>query len=124
MMGNRALIAAVAALCANACTNEVGTDDPVVLDDGFDAAAREYGVPVDLLKAIAYVESGWQAASPEEGGDGDVDELGRPVAYGVFALRGDNLTRGALAAGVDIDQVRSSSSANIEAAAARLAELA
>jgi len=120
-MGNRALIAAVAALCVNACTNEVG-DDSVVLDDGFDAAARESGVPVDLLKAVAYVESGWQAASPEE--DGDVDELGRPNAFGVFALRGDNLTRGALAAGLDIDEVRTSNRANIAAAAARLAEIA
>lgn len=125
-MRNRALIAAVAALCLPSCTTEPPAPNEetttVILEDSFAAAAREYAVPVDLLKAIAYVETGWQHAVPEE--DGDVDELGRPVAFGVFALRGDNLARGTAAAGLDLDAVRSSPTANIAAAAARLAELA
>jgi N-acetyl-anhydromuramyl-L-alanine amidase AmpD len=131
MMGNRALIAAMAALCLPSCTTEPApshripaADETLVLDDSFATAAHAYDVPVDLLKAIAYVETGWHAAAPDEHSEGDSDELGRPSAFGVFALRGDNLARGAAAAGLDESAVRTTTSANIAAAAARLAELA
>jgi len=129
MMGNRALIAAVAALCLASCTTEPTA--PVEetmgattesLDDQFATAAQTYGVPVDLLKAIAYVETGWQHAVPED--EGTTDEMGRPVAFGVFGLRDTNLVRGAAAAGLDVEIVRMDNRANITAAAARLDELA
>jgi hypothetical protein len=124
MMGNRVAIAALAALCLPACTTEPApAEESVILDDEFAVAARTYDVPVDLLKAIAYVETGWHAAVPEEEG-GELDEMGRPVAFGVFGLRGDNLVRGATASGADLEQVRTSTTANISAAAARLADLA
>jgi N-acetylmuramoyl-L-alanine amidase len=122
MMGTRVNFAAVAALCVAACTTELTPTDDVVLENAFADAARTHDVPVDLLKAIAYVETGWQHAIPEE--EGELDELGRPNGYGVVALRGENLTRGAAAIDRDLDEVRTTSSANIHAAAARLAELA
>lgn len=123
MMGNR-VIAAVAAFCLPSCTIEptLADETSVVLEDGFDTAARTYGVPIDLLKAISYVETGWHHAVPEE--EGDVDEMGRPVAFGVFGLRGETLARGAAAADLSVDSVRTSTAANISAAAARLAEIA
>ncbi len=117
------MIAAVAALCLPSCTTEpASVEESVILEDSFDVAARSYDVPVDLLKAIAYVETGWHPAVPEE--EGDVDEMGRPVAFGVFGLRGENLLRGAAAAGVDVEQVQTSTTANMSAAAARISELA
>jgi hypothetical protein len=123
MMGNRALFAAMAALClAPACaTDSPESSDEIAsqaLDDKFAEAARVYDVPVDLLKAISYVETRWQRVAGED------DELGRPAGAGVFGLWGDNLTRGAAAAQLDIDEVRTDNVANIMAGAARLAELA
>jgi N-acetyl-anhydromuramyl-L-alanine amidase AmpD len=121
MKGNRALFAAVAASCLASCTAEVEIidelDTAVDLDQQFDAAARKYGVPADLLKAISYVETRWNEV------DGH-DELGREPAVGVFGLWGDNLQRGAAAANVDEQDVRHDTTANVRAAAARLAELA
>ncbi len=129
MMGNRALIAAMAALCFASCTTEPAApvDESMSattesLDDQFATAAQTYGVPVDLLKAIAYVETGWQHAVPED--EGTTDEMGRPVAFGVFGLRDENLVRGAAAAGLDVETVRMDNRANITAAAARLDDLA
>ena len=120
MKGTRALIAALAALCLPSCTTDasVESDTSLVLDDHFDAAARAFDVPVDLLKAISYVETRWQHVAGEE------HDLGRPAGAGVFGLWGENLDRGAAAAGVERDAVRDDPDANIHAAAARLAELA
>jgi hypothetical protein len=122
MMGNRALIAAMAAFCLPSCTTDSSTTDPVeetqVLDDKFAEAARVFNVPVDLLKAISYVETRWQHVTGED------DELGRPAGAGVFGLWGDNLERGAAAAQLSADDVRTDGDANIMAAAARLSELA
>jgi hypothetical protein len=119
MKGTRALFAAMAALCLPSCTTDAPDDvDSPVLEDSFDTAASTYDVPVDLLKAISYVETRWQAVIGED------DELGRPAGAGVFGLWGDNLEKGAAAARLDTADVRTDRDANIEAAAARLAELA
>ncbi len=122
MMGNRALFAAMAALCLSSCTSdatvEEDTLEPQVLDDKFAEAARVFDVPEDLLKAVSYVETRWQRVTGED------DELGRPAGAGVFGLWGDNLVRGAAAAQLDEDEVRTDNDANIMAAAARLSELA
>ncbi|HUS32150.1 MAG TPA: N-acetylmuramoyl-L-alanine amidase [Kofleriaceae bacterium] len=114
MMGTRALFAATAAFCLASCTT---TSSPNTGDD-FENAARAYDVPVDLLKAIAYVETRWQPVVGEAG------EFERPSGAGVFALWGDNLAHGAAASGLTETAVRTDTAANIEAAAARLAELA
>lgn len=118
MMGNRAYLAALAALCLLSCTTTNDEVESQILDDTFEAAARTFDVPVDLLKAIAYVETQWQNVTGED------DELGRPAGAGVFGLWGDNLARGAAAAQLETDDVRTDDDANIAAAAARLAELA
>src|SRR5690606_3522620 len=65
----------------------------------------------------SYVETRWQTV------EGEHDELGRAAGAGVFGLWGDNLARGASAAGLDEATVRTDTAANTAAAAARLAEL-
>jgi N-acetyl-anhydromuramyl-L-alanine amidase AmpD len=119
MQGIRALVAAIVTFSVASCTTEATVDiDTPVLEDKFEAAARAYDVPADLLKAIAYVETRWQHVAGED------DELGRPAGAGVFGLWGDNLVRGAAAAQLTEDEVRTDKTPNINAAAARLSELA
>jgi N-acetyl-anhydromuramyl-L-alanine amidase AmpD len=126
MRRSRASLAAVAALCLSACalTPPDGPDDPMDvpdapgLDDDFARASHTSGVPADLLKAIAYVETRWQMVEGHEEHDG------RPAGAGLFALWGDNLTAGAAAAGLDVATARHDAGANLAAAAARLTELA
>jgi N-acetyl-anhydromuramyl-L-alanine amidase AmpD len=84
------------------------------LDQIFEAAAQEFDVPADLLKAVGYAETGWEMAEGEQEFDG------LPAAFGVMGLRGDNLARGAALAGVDEDDARYDATANIRAAAALL----
>jgi hypothetical protein len=116
-------VAALAASCFVGCS----TDEEVVdsrheetpgLDDDFAFAAAESGVPADLLKAIAYVETRWQMVAGED------EHEGRPSGSGLFGLTGDNLAAGAKAAGVDENAARYELGANIAAASARLADLA
>ncbi len=84
-------------------------------DAAFAAAAAEFGVPADLLKAIGWVETRWQMVRGQE------EFPGRPPAFGVMALRGAALERGAALAGVSSEAVRTDPRANIRAAAALLA---
>ncbi len=127
MKGTCAFFAALAALCLASCTSDgtgrtegpEGTVEPAQsLDDVFKEAAETYDVPVDLLKAVSFVETRWNAVTGED------DELGRPAGNGVFGLWGENLAKGAAAAGLDEETVRTNTPANIHAGAARLAELA
>ncbi len=124
MRNLRIVLAALAALSlAPACSvdDSVTVDDDTErpgLDDDFSRAARTAGVPADLLKAVAFVETQWQMV------DGHDEHEGRPSGAGVFALWGDNLTAGAAAAQVDPEAARLDVTANIAAGAARLAELA
>lgn len=105
-----------------ACAGEAPLDSDVVdapgLDDNFARAAATYEVPVDLLKAIAYVETGWNMV------EGAVEHEGRMPGAGLFALCGENLEQGAAAAGIDPELARDDVDANIGAAAARIATLA
>ncbi len=118
----RALFAAAAAISfipSCAVDDEIIDDtDKPGYDDDFVRAARTHDVPVDLLKAIAYVETQWQMVV------GEPEHEGRPSGAGMFALWGDNLTAGAAAAQVDPEAARMDVTANLAAAAARLAELA
>jgi len=125
MRNIRAGLAAVAAFCLPSCTADdqvtVPDDDHLAtpgLDDDFAAAERDHGVPADLLKAISYVETQWQMVDGQ-----DEHDAGRQGS-GLFALWGDNLVTGAIAAGVTEDAARHDLDANIATAAARLAQLA
>ncbi|MCC6555485.1 MAG: N-acetylmuramoyl-L-alanine amidase [Polyangiaceae bacterium] len=86
------------------------------LDRTFDQAAEELGVPAPLLKAIGFVETRWQMVEGEE------EFEGMPPAYGIMALRGERLERGAALAGVPVEEARTDALANIRAAAALLRE--
>jgi N-acetyl-anhydromuramyl-L-alanine amidase AmpD len=87
-------------------------------DPMFEKAAAEFNVPVSLLKAVGFVETRWQMV-------GGLEEFeGRPPTYGVMALRGEQVTRGATLAGVSEDEVKSDVLSNIRAAAALLDEAA
>lgn len=83
------------------------------LDPLFEAAAREFGVPEALLKAIGYVETRWQMVAGHP-------EMGQPAAFGVMALRAGELGRAAALAGVSERAARTDPDANIRAAAALL----
>jgi hypothetical protein len=123
MANLRVLVAATAALSFTACASDdriVADDGPDTpgLDDDFARAAHRSGVPGDLLKAISYVETQWQMVVGEQ------ETEGGPSGAGVFALWGDNLRAGAVAAQVDEATARTDLGANLAAGAARLAELA
>ncbi len=87
-------------------------------DEAFRAAGRELDVPPELLRAIGWEETRWQMVEGEE------EFPGRPPAYGVMALRGERLERGADLAGVSAGAARSDPGANVRAAAALLDSLA
>jgi len=87
-------------------------------DTIFAAAGAEFGVSPALLKAIAWVETRWQMVAGAE------EFPGRPPAFGVMALRGAALERGAALAGVTPAAARRDPGANIRAAAALLDALA
>ena len=54
------------------------------LDPMFERAGEEFGVPSDLLRSIAFVESRWTNHVPF------VEEGGVPASYGVMGLRDDD----------------------------------
>ena len=103
------VLAATAALSVlSACgvdddTTAAETSDQPGFDDDFARASRTTGVPANVLAAVAYVETQFQDVAGEE------EHEGRPAGIGLFALWGENLV------GDD---------ASIDAAAARLAQLA
>src|SRR5574338_1563987 len=87
---------------------------PSRYDSQFTAAAAEFRVPRAILKGIGWVETRWQMVRGEE------EFPGRPPAFGVMALRGATLERGAALAGVSVQAARTDPLANIRAAAALL----
>jgi len=87
---------------------------PSPFDSLFDAAGAEFGVPPALLKAVGWVETRWQMV------DGREEFAGRPPAFGVMALRGSALERGAALAGVSVEAAHRDPAANIRAATALL----
>ena len=88
------------------------------IEGEFKAAAAEFDVPIDVLKAIGYVESQWQMVA------GEVEFEGIMPAFGTMALRGPNLARGAVLLGAEEDAVKQTRALNIRAAAAVLGEKA
>lgn len=94
------------------------TIDAGPLDVHFEAAAREFGVPSALLKAVAFAETRMQMVR------GNEEFEGQPSAFGVMALRGERLARAAALAGVSIESAQSDARANIRAGAALLRDYA
>lgn len=87
-----------------------------VLETAFQAASARFQVPEALLKALSYAETRWYMVP------GIASEFDSEApAWGVMALRGERLTRGAALAGLPVDAVRTDPAANIAAAAALLA---
>jgi len=85
------------------------------LEPHFEAAAAEFDVPVSLLVALGYAETRLYHVP------GDSSEFdGVAPAFGVMALRGDALEKGAALAGLSVEEVQKEPSANIRAAAALL----
>src|SRR6266571_1620432 len=87
---------------------------PSPFDSVFQAAGTEFDVSPALLKAIGWVETRWQMV------DGREEFAGRPPVFGVMALGGTALERGAALAGVSVEAGRRDAAANIRAAAALL----
>ncbi len=119
----RPLLAASLTLLAGCGVGLGETAAPVArgssaLEGSFDAAAHEYQVPVELLKAIAYVET---RVSMHEG------EASRFNGFGVMQLVEredvDTLGRAAKLTGKSRGQLKVDPAANIEGAAAVLREL-
>jgi N-acetyl-anhydromuramyl-L-alanine amidase AmpD len=120
-LATTALAAVSLASCAD---NPAGTPpaartpaEPVAvtrLDPIFERAAADFGVPASLLKSIGYVETRWQMVR------GEVEFEGVDPAFGVMALRGERLARGAALADVQPEAARVQPEANIRAAAALL----
>src|SRR5881396_1191531 len=84
-------------------------------DSIFRAAGAEFHVSPSLLAGVGWVETRWQMVRGAE------EFPGRPAAFGVMALRGSALGRGAALAGVTIEAARFDPVANIRAGAALLA---
>lgn len=102
----------------------------ISLDAEFQAAADEYGVPQELLKAMGYVNTRWEMPPPdaseyEEGGpvEGSPEARG---AYGIMSLyqNPDKNTLGKAAelTGLSEEALKTDRSANIRGAAALLAD--
>lgn len=87
-------------------------------DADFAAASAEFGVPAAVLKAIAWAETRYEMVVGEE-------ELpGKAAAFGVMALSGARLERGAQLAKVSVDDAKKAPRANVRAAAALLSAIA
>lgn len=123
LLATSLLCVAALSACADEPTSPGGAAAPVTpsttqLDAYFDEAARDYGVPAGLLKSIGYVETRWQMVR------GESEFPGQEPAFGVMALRGENLRAGAQLAKLSERDVQNSARANIRAAAALLASWA
>lgn len=87
----------------------------------FEGAAREFGVPMELLMAIGYVNTRWEMPSPEA----NVYEKGNPHgwgAYGIMALvrnpYSDTLGEAARLTGIPEKELKRNRAANIRGGAA------
>ena len=87
---------------------------PSPFDSAFRAAGAEFHVLPDLLAGLAWVETRWHMVEGRE------EFPGRAPAFGVMALRGAALERGAALAGVTPQAARHDPLTNIRAAAALL----
>ncbi|MCX4244986.1 N-acetylmuramoyl-L-alanine amidase [Paraliomyxa miuraensis] len=87
--------------------------EPRDLNAQFDAASEEFDVPVPILKALGYAETGLMMVVAEP-------EFEGRASYGVMALRHDIVEEAASLAGLPLEDVAGDPGANIRAAAAWL----
>ena len=98
------------------------TTEAEQLDPMFERAGEEFGVPADLLRSIAFVESRWTNHVPA------VEDGGVPASYGVMGLRDDDwfghsLVDAAAMIGRTPDELKRDPELNIRGTAALLAIL-
>lgn len=84
------------------------------LDPLFESAGAEFKVPGVLLKALAWASTRYEMVAAEP------DFEGAPDAFGMMALGGEVLPRGATLAGVTLEAAKTEATANVRAAAAWL----
>ncbi len=96
-----------------------------VLEAEFEEAAREYGVPKELLLAMGYVNTLWEMPPPEtnEYEPGDLHGWG---SYGIMALvqnpSSDTLGEASRLTGISEETLKTDRKSNIRGGAALLAE--
>lgn len=95
---------------------EVEESSPLGLT--FEDVAERWAVPVDVLKAYAFVETQLEAAR------GEVEFDDQPEPWGLFGLRGEELDLAAELAGHDAEAVRTDDGLGIDAMGALLAHYA
>ncbi len=88
----------------------------------FERASKEFGVPLEIVQGVAYVNSGGVQRQPSTVTD-------RPPAYGVMGLRDDDwfghsLREAAALLGVSPDLLRTDAGANVRGGTALLARIA
>lgn len=99
------------------------TNPPI--KEGFSKAAEKYGVPVELLLALGYVNTRWEMPSREAGNydPGDLHGIG---GYGVMHLRQNpevnTLGKASELTGISEEELKTDLGANIMGGAAVLAE--
>jgi len=98
------------------------TGNAADLDASFERASKEFGVPLEIVQAVAYVSSGGVQRQPSTFAD-------RPPAYGVMGLRDDDwfghsLREAAALLGVSPDLLRTDAEANVRGGTALLARIA
>ena len=92
----------------------------------FESAADEYGVPVELLMAMGYVNTLWEMPPPEASDyqEGDLEGRG---AYGIMQLvqnpSQNTLGRAARLTGLSEEELKNSREANVRGGAAVLADI-
>ncbi len=104
-------------------SNELATEEAEVVESSalsltFAEAAETWEVPVDVLKAVAYLETNLEPAF------GETEFDNQPEPWGLFALRGEELTLAAELSGYDVEAVKMETEANVQAAAALLSHYA
>ncbi len=89
------------------------------VENTFMAASQKYNVPIEILRAIGWVESHWDMRSGQESSD---------HAYGVMGLRSSewskSLDRSIAVSGFNAENVKTDLQSNVFAGAALLADIA
>ncbi len=113
-MSLRFLTLPLLAACSENALHPIG-ETFVPPEEAFDSAEARTGVPMELLLAIARVETGVQPII------GTSEFPGQEPAFGVMGLRGENLSLAADLSGQTEEEVRTDIAANTFAAASLLA---
>ena len=115
-----------AVLLATAGVGDAPAQQPgSVLEAEFEEAAREYGVPKELLLAMGYVNTLWEMPPPEANvyEPGDLHGWG---SYGIMALvqnpSSDTLGEASRLTGISEEMLKTDRRSNIRGGAALLAE--